>query len=310
MFILLIAFIFTGCVTTTTLHMKAPEIIHLPDGRRLAVYHYGDPKGRPLLFFHGWPSDGSQGELLDASAKTHGFHVFSPDRPGIGLSEPLANRTIADWPADVRSLAANYHLKRFTVLGVSGGGPYALATAHALPAMATRVGVVCGAPPLDNTRDMHNLLPIYKHLLRAYRTQPRLLRWAFRIGRPLLSHVVPDCFLRATIHKLPLPDRKALADQKTFNVIFGGMRRSWVSCCDGVHDDAILYAQPWNFAVEHIRVRVDFWHGDEDANFPHDLAERVAARVPGANFHLIQEEGHFSLPVSRIDEIFSTLAKQ
>ena len=307
-FLLMPAFLFTGCATITKSNVQAHDFIQLRDGRRMAVHHFGDPNGRPLLFFHGWPSDGSQAGLLDIAAKKNGFHVFAPDRPGIGCSEPLAARTVADWPADVRSLAAHYGLKKFAVLGVSGGGPYALATARALPTMITRAGVVCGAPPLDDPQDAHDLLPIYKLLLGAHRSQPRLLRWAFRIGRPFLAYAVPDCFLRATIHKLPPPDREALADPHAFNVVFRGMRRSWLSCRDGVHDDAILYAGPWGFAPENIRARLDFWHGEEDANFPHHLAERLAARVPGAHFHLVKDEGHYSLPVRRADEILATLA--
>lgn len=30
--------------------------ITLKDGRRLSYAQYGDPEGKPLFFFHGWPS--------------------------------------------------------------------------------------------------------------------------------------------------------------------------------------------------------------------------------------------------------------
>jgi pimeloyl-ACP methyl ester carboxylesterase len=83
-----------------------PEIIRLPDARRMAVHHFGDPEGAPLLFFHGWPSDASMGALLDDAARKHRFRVIAPDRPGIGRSDPQPRRTLADWPADTGTLAA------------------------------------------------------------------------------------------------------------------------------------------------------------------------------------------------------------
>ena len=31
------------------------HLITLKDGRKLAYAEYGDPKGKPLFYFHGWP---------------------------------------------------------------------------------------------------------------------------------------------------------------------------------------------------------------------------------------------------------------
>lgn len=53
-----------------------------------------------------------------------------------------------DWPDDVRYFAKQVGLQKFAVLGGSGGGPYALACAAALPKeMMTAVGVLAGATP-------------------------------------------------------------------------------------------------------------------------------------------------------------------
>jgi pimeloyl-ACP methyl ester carboxylesterase len=49
----------------------------------------------------------------------------------------------------VRALANHMGLDRFAILGVSGGGPYAVACAHALPReMLSAVGVIAGGPPV------------------------------------------------------------------------------------------------------------------------------------------------------------------
>ncbi len=295
----------TGAVPRQT----PPEIISLPGGRRMAVYQFGDPNGSPVLFFHGWPSDASMGRLLDSAARKNHLRVIAPDRPGIGRSDPQPGRTLADWPADVREIAAHYGLRKFAVLGVSGGGPYALATVSAMPGKITGAAIVCSVPPLDDVHDASVLPPMYRSLLQSHNAHPATLRAAFRAGRPLLSHVVPDAFIHLAMLRLPAPDRATLADSRNFSIIVGGMRRSWASCSDGVHDDAVIYTRPWGFSLSRIRTRVDIWHGEKDSNFPPDLARKLAARIPGARLHMVPGEGHYSLPVNHADEILANLAR-
>jgi pimeloyl-ACP methyl ester carboxylesterase len=53
-----------------------------------------------------------------------------------------------DWPVDVVKLARHLGIhKKFTVYGGSGGGPYALACAYAIPERLKGVGVVAGTGP-------------------------------------------------------------------------------------------------------------------------------------------------------------------
>lgn len=300
-----------ACITRQRYHSRVtePEIIILPDARRMAVHHFGDPEGAPMLFIHGWPSDASMGALVDSAARSHHFRVLAPDRPGIGRSDPQPDRTLSDWPADVRALAAHYGIGNFAVVGISGGGPYALATAHAMPERITATAIVCGAPPLNDPATNDGLLPIYRLLLRIQRAFPRLLRFAFRAIRPLLRHIVPDACLRLATRMLPPPDRTVLSEPRNFAVIFDGMRRSWAACPDGVYDDAVLYTLPWNFEPAQIRTPIAFWHGAMDVNFHPHLARKLAARIPGASLHIVPGEGHYSLPVNHAGTILASLAR-
>ena len=53
-------------------------------------------------------------------------------RPGGTGSAPLAGRTTADWADDVAALADHLGVERFAVMGLSSGGPYAVACASLL----------------------------------------------------------------------------------------------------------------------------------------------------------------------------------
>jgi pimeloyl-ACP methyl ester carboxylesterase len=54
-----------------------------------------------------------------------------------------------DWADDVAELADALDVDRFAVVGVSGGGPGALACAWAMPDRIRSVGVVSGAAPTN-----------------------------------------------------------------------------------------------------------------------------------------------------------------
>ena len=109
------------------------SLFTLSTGRKLAFSEFGDPQGAVIFYFHGWPSSRLQGELLDDTAKRYGLRVIAPDRPGIGLSEFHPGRSIADWPALMTDLASHVNAEKFFVIGVSGGGPYALVCAQTMP---------------------------------------------------------------------------------------------------------------------------------------------------------------------------------
>lgn len=72
-------------------------------------------------------------ELLHDAAAQLGIQIIAIDRPGSGSSTHKGDRTLLDWPKDVLALADHFGIKTFGILGISGGGPYALACLKAIP---------------------------------------------------------------------------------------------------------------------------------------------------------------------------------
>lgn len=66
-------------------------------------------------------------------AVDYGYRIIAPNRPGFGKSDPQPGRRLLDWPADVTQLADAIGLATFGVIGMSGGGPFSLACANAIP---------------------------------------------------------------------------------------------------------------------------------------------------------------------------------
>src|SRR3989454_12151218 len=82
----------------------------------------------------------------------------------------------------------------FRVLAISGGAPYAYATAWSMPERVRAIAIVSGAPPIVDLSDQNGLLPLYRWMLALYRRRPELLRRFFYAARPFASLRLPVRF--------------------------------------------------------------------------------------------------------------------
>ena len=285
----------------------SPTIIALADGATLALAEYGVPTGEPVFFFHGWPSSRTMGQLTDAAARDLNLRIISPDRPGIRDSSFQADRRLLDWPPRLAELADKMGIDRFKIIGISGGAPYTLAAAWALPERVAAVSVVSGAPPLAELADRGKLLRIYRWLLFFYPRHRELLRFSFRAARPFLSIKLPIRFRPALLRFLQPCDAAVMRDIAAFEACFESQRQAWRASADGLMADAEIYAQPWGFPLEEIRVPVRLWHGKRDRSFHWELAQEVAARLLTCTTELVEGEGHYSLPIRHMHRILVDL---
>ena len=289
--------------------MHGKDVVQLRDGAVVAFQEYGDPTGTPVIFCHGWPSSRTMAQLADEPARALGIRVISPDRPGISGSSMQLDRKLSDWPSIVERLVDFLQIAEFRMLAISGGAPYAYATAVALPGRVRTIAIVGGVIPFGELKDFKGLLPLYRWMLAFYRNRPRLLRQLFYLAQPFLSFRAPIRFRPLLLKMLLLRpcDAASLRDDAAFEAIFESQRRAWRGSPEGVLIDARIYAEPWGFAIEDVRVPVRLWHGIEDRAFAVRLAEEIAKRFPNCKARFIENEGHYSLPIRHIREILEDL---
>ncbi|KAE9566593.1 hypothetical protein CGMCC3_g17262 [Colletotrichum fructicola] len=126
------------------------EVLTLPDGRKLGYSQYGLSTGKPIFYCHGLPGSRVEAGHLHEAALETGARIIATDRPGMGLSTFQTGRTLLDHPKDLEHLASHLKINEYGVMGVSGGGPYALACARAMPRDKLKaVAIVCGIGPPD-----------------------------------------------------------------------------------------------------------------------------------------------------------------
>jgi pimeloyl-ACP methyl ester carboxylesterase len=128
---------------------RTDDRVTLPDGRILAYAEFGDPDGRPVLFFHATPGYRRNPWASDAQLRAAGVRLVAPDRPGVGASTPQPGRRLLHWPDDVHHLADHLGLDRFAVVGFSNGGPHAAAVAYRLAGRVSATALVAPIPPPD-----------------------------------------------------------------------------------------------------------------------------------------------------------------
>ena len=282
-------------------------VVRLETGGHIAYDEYGDPNGTPVIFSHGWPSSRSMARLTDAAARELNVRIISPDRPGICGSAPQEGRTLRDWPVMVRALAQHLGLGEFRLLGISGGAPYVLVTAWEMGERVPAVAIVSGAPPIAELTDHSGLWRLHRWMLAMHARQPQLMRRLFWAARPFAT-------TRMSLRARPLlrlvlqgMDAEALRDRDAFEACFESSRQAWRASVEGLIADAEIYAKPWGFRLEDVRVPVAIWHGTRDRTFSYRLAEDVAARLPNSELHVIEGAGHYSLPIRYMHDVLANL---
>ncbi|GGL70374.1 alpha/beta fold hydrolase [Halocalculus aciditolerans] len=266
---------------------RGVSTVTVEEGRSVAYAEYGDPDGPVVFFCHGTPGSRLAGELVDEDARAAGVRVVAPDRPGVGASDAASrSRRIADWATDVAALADHVGADTYRVLGVSGGGPFALACAARTPSRVEEAAVVSGLGPPGAPGDDHTLGD--RVLFAAGRISPlaaRLPAWALARGLAAVEDV------ESLVSDPPEPDQRLLAGEVGAAVL-ADAQEAFADGSAGVARDYALLASDWGFSLDAITVPVAVYHGVEDGNVPYAHGEYVADRVPEATLTTYEEKGH------------------
>lgn len=263
--------------------------LDLPDGRVIAVAEYGDPDGVPVVNCHGGLLCRHDIASAHDAARELGIRIISPDRPGVGRSDPLPGRALTDWPADVAALTASLGIDRFAVLGWSMGGQYALALARALPERVSALAVVAGILPLDDPGVRDGLSAIDRRLTWLSCRVPPLAAASFLAMRTI-ARAVPAGFARYSAHEAgPADGAEIVRDPRAYSASLAeGLRLP-----RGAVEEYRVFAAPWGFAPEDVPVPAHVWWGEEDRFVPRADVEGLARRIPGSTLTTIAGAGHF-----------------
>jgi pimeloyl-ACP methyl ester carboxylesterase len=266
------------------------QVIELADGRKLAYADWGDAEAPAVMYCHGFPTNLHEIRLLTPTLERFGVKVrlIVPNRPGYGASSPQPNRSILNWPKDVAETADALGLDRFAVLGVSGGGPYALACGSALGERVTRIGIAVGVGPVEATgMETAQAITGPSRFGIMRKIQFGMVAYGFKKGQE-------DRFFEQTLSTMGEADREALADP-TARAWFLEMTRESLRQGGGPSAyEAGLYRKAWGFEPAEISTETLLYYGGKDTTVPASVGHWLAERLPNAELQLMPEQGHFT----------------
>ncbi len=267
--------------------------IAVGDGRRLGFATFGTPHGRAVFWLHGTPGARRQ---IPVEARTyaedHDLRIIGVDRPGIGWSTAHVYDNVLGWTEDLEVLADTLGIGDFHTIGLSGGGPYALAAAAAMPDRVHSVGVLGGvAPTVGDDAVGGGLVSValpFAPLLALGRVPLSFaLTNAIRLVRPFGGTAI-DAYRILQ----PAGDKKVLA-RPEFRAMFlddllNGSRKQ----ISAPLADLLMFTRDWGFRLADVQVPVLWWHGDGDHIVPWRHGEHCVQRLPDARLFTMPGESH------------------
>ena len=271
--------------------MPETGTVERPDGRVVCFASWGDPAGRPLLLLHGTPGSRlSRSPDPELYARLH-VHVVTFDRPGYGGSSVDPERTILSVADDALAVAEALGWDGFAVLGVSGGGPHALALGTRAPERVRALGLAVGGVPGDFV-DPDDLIAINREGLRRAREEGRESLEAFLAEPAAQAASDPGAMLDTAMADAPPVDREMLAQPDVRAMLVESLREAFANGPQGWFDDSYALTMPWDFELGDISPQVHMWYGDADRNVPIKAVQKMAAQLRVESFETMPGVGH------------------
>src|SRR5690349_1078427 len=286
---------------------KLEGTIAVGDDRQIGFAEFGDPQGRAVFWLHGTPGARRQIPVeARVYAEQRQIRLIGVDRPGIGSSTPYQYDTIFAFAEDLRTIADTLGIDRFEVIGLSGGGPYTLACAAAMPDRVVAAGVLGGVAPVRGvdaiSGGISTLISFAAPVVQIAGAPLRLAASTLiRIARPVAE---PALYAYASIS--PEADRRLLV-RPEFKAMFlddllNGSRKQLAA----PFADVIVFARDWGFHLDQVKVPIRWWHGDADHIIPFAHGEHVVSRLPDAELQHMPGESHLG-GLGRGEEILRTM---
>lgn len=290
---------------------RAEGTVFLPSGRRLGYAEFGDPTGPVVLWFHGTPGGRRQLPIVGRrAAEKLGLRVVLVERAGSGLSDAHRYEQIGDWAADMAHVADVLGAERLGVVGLSGGGPYALACAG-MPALRDRVAAVAilgGVTPSVGPDATASGAIVLARRLSAVTSALRRPFAAVTAG--LLTPVIPLAHLAYSGLAAAMPDgdKRVFANPEIEAMFIDDIVHAAAGRFQALLDDARLFGVDWGFRLADVTVPVKWWHGDADSIISLADAQAAAAHLSDVDLLLMPDESHLG-GFDKADDVLAFLAQ-
>jgi pimeloyl-ACP methyl ester carboxylesterase len=174
-------------------------------------------------------------------------------------------------------------------MGLSSGGPYAVACAAILSDRVASAGVVCGVTDFGWAGAWDGY-PEDEVTLMRIGDEAGAVAWCE-------ANYGPDGsgFLEGGFGEMAPADRAVLEDEARATAILATVGEAFRQGVGGYAQDVVVQGRPWSFDTGAIAAPVWVLHGEADTVVPVAHAHHTAEMIPEARLLTWPEHGHFSL---------------
>jgi pimeloyl-ACP methyl ester carboxylesterase len=270
------------------------NVLQTRTGRKLEVREYGDDAGHPAFFFHGLIGSHYQAAYIADQAREHGLRILAPNRPGVGASEFIKRASPLEAVDDIEDVATALGLGEFSVIGISGGTPYALATLLRLGRRVRTVTVISGMGPTRLPGALEGMDRRRRVILAVGSRYPQL---AQRGLQKELAHfrADPDRFLRRLIATWSVADRRLFERKDVYDLFMKDLHQVFTEGrgAESLAQELTIYRN-YGFALKDLPAyrRIILWQGLDDNIVPPAMAWQLTRVLPNIEAHFVPG-GHF-----------------
>ncbi len=273
---------------------KCDNIFEDGDGQTIAWEEFGDPEGKPVLFFHALEGALVTPQVSQAAARS-GLRIVAPWRSHFGdtsgLQSGSAFERTRNFAARLPAFLDHLEIDRVVALGTQAGMPYMMAMAQAHP---ERLHGVIGAGPF---------LPVagkdFRYLAKSHRAQMRIARIApsfVRIyQRAMLATMGTGEFYRFVEEYYQDCPREleAVRRPEMLDVFRRAATYAMRAEFEGTIDTMLTWSADWRELCRDIAVPVHMMVGAQDANCDPEFATLSCKRYGWPAAEIVDDAGSF-----------------
>jgi len=252
-------------------------LVDVGGGRSFSYRAFGAETGYPLIALHGTPGSRLKFLAADSVARSLGIRVIAPDRWGYAATSAHPAPSLAGFAEDLVRFADRLGLERFSLLGVSGGGPYASAVAAELPDRVVSLALVAAVGPIAGEED-DEISPFHRFCFGALARRSSAVALVFRAFRAVLR-VSPTIGMRMAMLRVAASDREVLRCESVAirlgETFLEGLRPGVV----GPVTDLALFGRPWDIDLRRASIPARLWMGSVDARLRADWPAGYPAAI-------------------------------
>jgi pimeloyl-ACP methyl ester carboxylesterase len=259
-------------------------------GRSFSYRAFGAADGHPLIALHGTPGSRLKFAAADKVARAVGIRVIAPDRWGYAATSQHPAPSLARFAEDLGRFAERLGVERFSLLGVSGGGPFASAVAAELPERIVSLALAAPVGPIAGEVD-DEITPFHRFCFGALAQRRLAVALVFQAFRGVLG-VAPGLGIRMAMLRFATSDRHVLRRTDMATQLGETFQEGLRLGVSGPVTDLALFGRPWEIDLGRAHVPARLWIGTADRNVPCSAARRLARRLPRCDLVEIDGQGH------------------